>query len=101
MAFLTEMRAENRLTDWRLFEEVKPAEDAYFRGFAAVVQQLPIRRADGELTRLIGCFLYEVPTSDLGLAKAMVKFNEARRLQSTDDGMCGVPVDFDLFRVIH
>jgi hypothetical protein len=101
VGFLTEVVAENRLTDWHLFRKLKPAEDLYFRGFAAVVQQLPIRRADGELIRLIGCFLYEVPTLDLTLAKAMVKFNEARRLQSSDDCMCGVPVDIDLFRLIH
>lgn len=100
MGFLTEVLAENRLSDFQLFRKLQFAENLYFRSFAAVVQQLPIRRADGELIRLIACFLYEVPTLDLTLAKALVKLNEARRLQSSD-ACCGVPVEIELFRVIN
>jgi hypothetical protein len=95
------MRAEDRLKDWRLFGELKPAEDVYFRAFAAVVQQQLTPRADGKLILLTGCYLYEVATTDLTIAKTMVKYNEARRLQSSDDPMCGVPIDIELFRVIH
>ena|ERR1700694_2434702 len=100
MGFLTEILAENRVPEWRLFKELKSAEDLYFRGFAAVVQQLPVPRADGGFTRLIGCCLYEVPTLDLTLAKRIVRLNEARLLQSSDD-CSGLPVDIDLFRVIN
>ena len=101
MAYLTEMVAEDRLTDWRLFKKLKPAEDAYFRAFAAVVQQTRIRRADGKFILLTSCNLYEVSTTDLTIGTTMVKKNEARRLQSSDDSMCGVPIDIDLFRVVH
>jgi hypothetical protein len=100
MSYLVEILAENRLTDWRPFKKLKPAEDLYFRGFAAVVQQLPVRRADGELIRLIGCSLYQVPTMDLASATRIVRLNEARLLQSSED-CSGVPVEIDLFRVIN
>jgi hypothetical protein len=93
--------AENRLTDWWRFKKLRPAEDLYFRAFAAVVQQQLTRCADGKLILLTGCYLYEVETTDLTIAKTMVKYNEARRLQSSDDPMCGVPIDIELFRVIN
>jgi hypothetical protein len=101
MGFLIEILTEDRLTDWRLFKKLKPAEDAYFRAFAAVVQQQPTRRADGKYVLLKGCYLYEVETTDLTIAKTMVRYNEARRLHSSDDNMCGVPIDIELFRVIN
>jgi hypothetical protein len=100
MSYLVEILAENRLTDWRSFKKLKPAEDLYFRGFAAVVQQLPIRLEHGRFIRLTGCSLYEVPCVDLTSAKRLVRLNEARRLQSSED-CCGVPVEIDLFRVIN
>jgi hypothetical protein len=101
VGFLTEVVAENRLSDFQLFRKLQAAEDFYFRGFAAVVQQLPVQLAHGGFIRLTGCFLYEVRTLDLAAAKRIVRLNEARRLQSTDDFMCGVPVAIDLFRVLN
>jgi hypothetical protein len=101
VTYLTEILAEDRLTDWRLFKKLKPAEDTYFRAFAAVVQQTQVRRADGKFILLMGCYLYEVRSTDLSIAMAMVKNNEARRLHSSDDSMCGVPIILELFRVIH
>jgi len=102
MAYLLEMITDDRLTDWRLFQEIEAAEDKYFRAFAAVVQKSPTQRADGKFVQLIGCFLYEVPDVDLEMAKAMVKHNKARRLKSSDDSCCGPPIVIEgLFRVIH
>jgi hypothetical protein len=102
MAYLLEMVADNRLTDWWLFQEIEVAENKYCRAFAAVIQESPTRRADGKFVQLIGCFLYEVPDVDLKTAKAMVKHNKARRLQSSDDWCCGPPIVIEgLFRVIH
>jgi hypothetical protein len=48
MAYLLEMIADNRLTDWWLLQEIEVAENKYCRAFAAVIQESPTRRADGK-----------------------------------------------------
>lgn len=101
MPFLVEIVADTRATDWRLYRKRTAAENAYFRAFAIVVQEQPTPAADGKVLRLLYCNLYEVTTADLKLAKVMVHDNEARRLQSSSDPMCGVPIELDLFRVLH
>jgi hypothetical protein len=102
MHYLVEIIADDGRPDWALFEEKKLAQDRYFSAFAAVSQKSPVQAQDGGYVRLIGCFLHEVLTEQMSVAKALVRENEARRLQSSDDSMCGEPIVIEgLFKVIH
>src|ERR1700694_268198 len=102
MRYLVEIIGDDGQTDWQLFEEKKLAEDRYFSAFAAVSQNSPVRAEDGGFVRLVGCFLYEVPTKQMSVAKTMVREIDARRMQSRDDSMCGDPIALEgLFKVIH
>jgi hypothetical protein len=102
MPYLVEIFDENKRMDSHLFEEKKYAEDRYFHAFAAVSQNSLVRTEDGRLVRLTNCYLYEVSTNDKSVAKEMVSENEARRLQSSDDPMCGERIVIEgLFKVLH
>jgi hypothetical protein len=102
MPYLVEIIGDDGRTDSQLIVEKKLAEDLYFSAFAAVSQNSPVQADDGGYVRLIGCFLYEVPTNQMSVAKTMIRENEARRVQSSDDSMCGEPIVIErLFRVIH
>jgi hypothetical protein len=102
MHYLVEIIGEDGRTDWQLFEEKKLAQDRYFPAFAAVSQNSPVQAQDGGFVGLAGCFLYEVLTDQMSAAKTLVRENEARRVQSSDDSMCGEPIVIEgLFKVIH
>jgi hypothetical protein len=102
MCYLVEIFADDRQSDWQLFEEKELAENLYFRTFAVVAQKLRVPTEDGRLVCLLGCFLYEVPTKQMSVAKAMVQKNDARRLQSSDDPFCGEEIVIEpLFRTLH
>ena len=102
MPFLVEIFSDDRRSDWQLIEQKPFAEDRYFRALALVIQNLPVRTEDGRLVYLLGCFLYEVPTKQMSVAKTMVQKNDARRLQSSDDPMCGDAIELEgLFKIVH
>jgi hypothetical protein len=102
MCFLVEIKAEDGREDFQLIKSLTLAEDRYFRAFAAVTQQNAVKSEDGGFVRLVGCYLYEVSTDNIKVAKERVRNNEARRLHSSDDCMCGPPIIFEnLFRTTH
>jgi hypothetical protein len=102
MPYLVGIIAEDKRADWQLITVKKCAEDRYFHAFAAVSQKSPVRAEDGKYVSLIGCFLFEVSTNQMDVARTMVRENEARRLQSSDDPGCGEPIVVEgLFKVIH
>jgi hypothetical protein len=102
MPYLVEIIGDDGRTDRQLIEEKKAAEDRYFSAFAAVSQKSPVRAEDGGFVHLIGCFLYEVPTKQMSVAETMVRENEARRMQSSDDSMCGELIAIEgLFKTVH
>src|ERR1700676_1234787 len=102
MPYLVEIVGDDGRTDRQLIEEKKLAEDRYFSAFAAVSQNSPVRADDGGFARLVACFLYEVPSKQMSVAITMVRENEARPLQSSDDSMCGDLIAIEgLFKVIH
>jgi hypothetical protein len=102
MPYLVEIIGDDGRTDRQLIEEKKAAEDRYFSALAAVSQKSPVRAEDGGFVYLIGCFLYEVPTKKMSEAQTMVRENEARRVQSSDDSMCGEPIVLEgLFKVVN
>jgi hypothetical protein len=102
MPFLVEILADDRRSDWQLIEEKKFAEDRYFRALALVTQKLPVRAEDGSWIDLLGCYLYEVPTKQMSLAQTMVQKNDARRVQSSDDPLCGEAIVVEgLFKIVH
>jgi hypothetical protein len=102
MPFLVEILADDRRSDWQLIEEKALAENHYFRALALVTQNLPVRTEDGILVYLLGCFLYEVPTKQMSVAKTMVQENDARRVHSSDDPLCGDVIVLEgLFKTVH
>ena len=76
MPYLVEIIAEDKRADWQLITVKKCAEDRYFHAFAAVSQKSPVRAEDGKYVSLIGCFLFEVSTNQMSVAKTMVRQNE-------------------------
>ena len=102
MPYLVEILDEDKRMDSQLIEDKKSAEDRYFHAFAAVSQNSPVRAEDGRFVRLVGCYMHEVTTKHLSKARAMVRQNEARPVQSSDDSMCGEPIVVEgLFKIIH
>jgi len=102
MSYVVRIIAEDKRADWQLIPAKKCAEDRYFHALAAVSQKSPVLAEDGKPVYLIGCFLYEVSTTQMSVAKTMVRENEARRLQSSDDPGCCEPIVVEgLFKVIH
>jgi hypothetical protein len=102
MSYLVEIFSDDRRSDWQLIEEKTFAEDRYFRALALVTQNLPVRTEDGRLVYLLGCFLYEVPTKQMSVAKTMVQENDARRVHSSDDPLCGDVIGLEgLFKIVH
>jgi hypothetical protein len=102
MPYLVEIIDEDKRKDSRLFKEKTAAEDHYFRALAAVSQNSPVRTDSGKLVRLLGCYLHEVPTNEKNVAEAMVRENEARPVQSSDDSMCGEPIVVEgLFKIVN
>src|SRR5450759_4661190 len=89
MSYLVKIYADDRRSDWQLIEGKKLAEDRYFRALALVTQKLPGTADDGSTIYLLACRLYEVPTRQMSLAQTMVRKNDARRVQSSDDPLCG------------
>ena len=100
MPYWVAILAEDGREEFRLNKDLALAENRYFRAFAAVTNEDWVKAEDGGLVRLIGCYLYEVPTENLTLAKQTITNNEARRLQSSDD-CCGSIVIEGLFRTIN
>jgi hypothetical protein len=102
MHYLVEIQAKDGRRDLQLIEEKTIAEYRYFRALAAVSQKSPVRAEDGGLAHLIGCFLYEVSAKEKSIAREMVRKNEARRMQSSNDPMCGEPIEIEgLFKAVH
>jgi hypothetical protein len=102
MSYLVEIFADDKQSDWQLIEEKALAENRYFRALAVVAQKVPVRTEDGRFVFLRGCYLYEVPTKQMSVAKTIVQKNDARRLQSSDDPWCGDVIMIEaLFRTFH
>ena len=102
MSYLVEIFADDRRSDWQLIEDKKLAEDRYFRALALVTQKLPGTADDGSTIYLLACYLYEVPTKQMSVAQMLVQKNDARRVQSSDDPLCGEAIVVEgLFKIIH
>ena len=102
MSYLVEIFADDRRSDWQLIEDKKLAEDRYFRALALVTQKLPVRAENGRWINLLACRLYEVPTKQMSVAQMLVQKNDARRVQSSDDPLCGEAIVVEgLFKIIH
>jgi hypothetical protein len=102
MSYLVEIFADDRRSDWQLIEDKKLAEDRYYRALALVTQKLPVRAENGRWINLLACHLYEVPTRQMSVARMLVQKNDVRRVQSSDDPLCGEEIVLEgLFKIIH
>jgi hypothetical protein len=102
MSYLVEIYADDRRSDWQLFEDKKCAEDRYYRALALVTLDFAVRAWDGRAIKLLGCYLYEVATEQMSVAQMLVQKNDVRRVQSSDDPLCGEEIVVEgLFKIIH
>jgi hypothetical protein len=92
MIYVVEIDGKDGQTDYKFFDNLRSAEDRYYRALGAVTQGTLVATWDGKLVRLARCRMFEVPSKNLAAAKKMIANNEAPRLQDSDDSQCGNPV---------